>query len=38
MGSLRELVESMRRKTDETLHSMIEVRSEIDTKLNAKEG
>ena len=38
MGSLRELVESMRRKTDETLHSMIEVRTEIDTKLNAKEG
>ena len=38
MGSLRELVESMRRKTDETLHGMIEVRTEIDTKMAAKEG
>ena len=38
MGSLRELVESMRRKVDENQHSMVEVRTEIDTKLAAKEG
>ena len=38
MGSLRELVESMRRKTDESLHGMVEVRTEIDTKMAAKEG
>lgn len=28
----------MRRKTEENIHAMIEVRSETDQKLSAKEG
>ena len=38
LSSLREVNDRMRRKTEETTHSMIEIRSETDTKLSAKEG
>ena len=38
LSSIREVTDRMRRKVEETAHSMIEVKSETDTKLSAKEG
>ena len=38
LNSLREVLDRIRRKVDETNHSMIEIRSETDDKLSAKEG
>lgn len=38
LSSIREVTDRMRRKVEETSHAMIEVKSETDTKLSAKEG
>lgn len=38
LSSIREVIDRMRRKVDETTHSMIEIRSETDDKMSAKEG
>ena len=36
--TLRELFDRMRRKTEESILAMIEIRSEIDLKMSSKEG
>mmetsp|Transcript_9061 Transcript_9061/g.12315 ORF Transcript_9061/g.12315 Transcript_9061/m.12315 type:complete len:151 (+) Transcript_9061:680-1132(+) len=38
ISSIREVIDRMRRKTEETTLSINELRSESDTKLSAKEG
>ena len=38
LSSIREVTDRMRRKTEENIHAMIEVKSETDSKLSAKEG
>ena len=38
LSSIREVTDRMRRKVEETSHAMIEIKSETDTKLSAKEG
>ena len=38
LGTIREVCDRMRRKTDENVHALIEVKSEQDQKMSAKEG
>lgn len=38
IATLRELFNRMRDKTDETVHSLIDIRSEVDLKMSSKEG
>lgn len=36
--TLRELFDRMRCKTDESIHSLVEIRQEVDAKMTSKEG
>ena len=38
LSTVREVCDRMRRKTEENVHSIIEIRSETDSKMSAKEG
>ena len=38
LGTIREVCDRMRRKTDENVHALIEVKSEQDQKMSAKES
>ena len=38
LSTIREVADRMRRKTEENVHQIIEIKSETDGKLSAKEG